>query len=40
MTYFSLTEGWYNAVWLHSALGYRSPMTNEADKELIIAEPS
>jgi len=30
MACFSYIEGWYNPVRLHSALGYRSPMTYEA----------
>jgi putative transposase len=31
MACFSYIEGWYNPVRLHSALGYRSPLTYEAD---------
>jgi putative transposase len=31
MACFSFIEGWYNPVRLHSALGYRSPMTYEAE---------
>jgi putative transposase len=31
MACFSFIEGWYNPVRLHSALGYRSPMTYEAN---------
>ena len=30
---FSFIEGWYNRVRLHSALGYRSPMSHEAAAE-------
>lgn len=39
MACFSFLEGWYNPVRLHSALGYRSPMTYEAEMETIIADP-
>src|SRR5712692_2273208 len=31
MACFSYIEGWYNPVRLHSGLGYRSPITYEAD---------
>ena len=31
-------EGWYNPVRLHSALGYRSPMADEAAKEIVTTE--
>jgi putative transposase len=34
MACFSYIEGWYNPVRLHSGLGYRSPMTYEADREV------
>lgn len=34
---FSFIEGWYNPVRLHSALGYRSPMTYEA--EMLKTDP-
>lgn len=37
MACFSFIEGWYNPVRLHSALGYRAPMTYEAEMEAIIA---
>ncbi len=33
MACFSYIEGWYNPVRLHSGLGYRSPMTYEADMQ-------
>lgn len=33
MACFSFIEGWYNPVRLHSALGYRSPMTYEAEMQ-------
>ena len=39
MACFGFVEGWYNPVRLHSALGYRSPMTYEATMESAIAEP-
>jgi len=39
MACFSFIEGWYNPVRLHSALGYRSPMTYEAEMENVTAEP-
>lgn len=39
MACFSFIEGWYNPVRLHSALGYRSPMTYEAAMENVTAEP-
>jgi putative transposase len=35
MACFSFIEGWYNPVRLHSALGYRSPMTYEADMQKV-----
>src|SRR6201747_2813700 len=35
---FSYIEGWYNPVRLHSALGYRSPMTYEASMQTAKAE--
>ncbi len=38
MACFSFIEGWYNPVRLHSALGYRSPMTYEAAMEEITTE--
>jgi len=31
MAVFSYIEGWYNPVRLHSALGYRSPVTYEQE---------
>jgi putative transposase len=37
MACFSFIEGWYNPVRLHSALGYRSPMTYEAATEAVIS---
>ena len=39
MACFSYIEGWYNPARLHSALGYRSPMTYEAEKENALSEP-
>ena len=33
MACFSYIEGWYNPVRLHSGLGYRSPLTCEADMQ-------
>ena len=39
MACFSFIEGWYNPVRLHSALGYRSPMTYEAATEVEPIEP-
>jgi putative transposase len=35
MACFSFIEGWYNPVRLHSALGYRSPMTYEAEMQKV-----
>jgi putative transposase len=35
MACFSFIEGWYNPVRLHSALGYRSPMTYEVDMHTV-----
>ncbi len=29
-------EGWYNPVYLHSSLGYRSPMAYEAGMEAAL----
>ena len=39
MACFSYIEGWYNPVRLHSGLGYRSPMTYEADMQDVAAKP-
>ena len=39
MACFSYIEGWYNPVRLHSGLGYRSPMTYEADMQDATARP-
>jgi putative transposase len=39
MACFSFIEGWYNAVRLHSSLGYRSPMAYEAAMEVESTEP-
>lgn len=38
MACFSYIEGWYNPVRLHSGLGYRSPMTYEAEREVALIE--
>ena len=38
MACFSYIEGWYNPVRLHSALGYQSPMTYEANREAAETE--
>jgi hypothetical protein len=42
MACFSFIEGWYNPVRLHSGLGYRSPMTYEAEMQNVLddAEPA
>ena len=39
MACFSTIEGWYKPVRLHSGLGYRSPMTYEADMQDAAAKP-
>ena len=39
MACFSYIEGWYNPARLHSGLGYRSPMTYEAEEEAVLTEP-
>ncbi len=36
MACFSFIEGWYNPVSLHSGLGYRSPMTYEAEMQKVL----
>jgi putative transposase len=36
MACFSYIEGWYNPVRLHSGLGYRSPMTYEAEMQKVL----
>ena len=36
MACFSNTQGWYNSARLHSGLGYRSPMTHEAEKKAAL----
>ena len=38
MACFSYIEGWYNPVRLHSAPGYRSPMTCEASRQTVEAD--
>ena len=38
MAWFSYIEGWYNPVRLHSGLGYHSPMTYEAEREVDLIE--
>ena len=40
MACFSYIEGWYNPVRLHSSLGYRSPMTYEAEQEPVTSTTS
>jgi putative transposase len=39
MACFSYIEGWYNPARLHSGLGYRSPMTYEAEREAALNRP-
>ena len=39
MACFSYIEGWYNPARLHSGLGYRSPMTYEAETAAALTEP-
>jgi putative transposase len=39
MACFSYIEGWYNPARLHSGLGYRSPMTYEAERKAALTEP-
>ena len=39
MACFSFIEGWYNPVRLHSALGYRSPISYETEMRMATAEP-
>src|SRR3954451_4797215 len=38
MACFSYIEGWYNPVRLHSGLGYRSPVTYEADMQAAMTK--
>jgi putative transposase len=38
MACFSYIEGWYNPMRLHSGLGYRSPMTYEAEREAALTK--
>jgi putative transposase len=38
MACFSSIESWYNPVRLHSALGYRSPMTYEVQMKAVTTE--
>ena len=38
MACFSYIEGWYNPVRLHSGLGYRSPITYEADMQATMTK--
>jgi putative transposase len=38
MACFSNIEGWYNPVRLHSALGYRSSMTHEAEMQTAVTD--
>ena len=39
MACFSYIEAWYNPSRLHSGLGYRSPMTYEAETKAALTEP-
>jgi putative transposase len=39
MACFSYIEGWYNPARLHSGLGYRSPMTFEAETRAVLIKP-
>ena len=40
MATFSFIEAWYNPTRLHSALGYRSPMTyEEEEQQAVTADP-
>ncbi len=39
MACFSYIEGWYNPARLHSGLGYRSPITYEADMQAAMTKP-
>ena len=39
MACFSYIEGWHNPARLHSGLGYRSPMTYEAETAAALTEP-
>ena len=39
MACFSYIEGWYNPARLHSGLGYRSPITYEADMQAVMTKP-
>jgi transposase InsO family protein len=38
MACFSYIEGWYNPARLHSGLGYRSPVTYEADMQATMTD--
>ena len=38
MACFSYIEGWYNPVRLYSSLGYRSPMTYEAEQRPVTSK--
>ena len=39
MACFSCIESWCDPARLHSGLGYRSPMTCEAEREAALTEP-
>ncbi len=39
MACFSYIEGCYNPTRLHSGLGYRSPMTYEAEEQAALTKP-
>jgi putative transposase len=38
MACFTYIEGWYNPTRLHSGLGYRSPITYEADMQATMTD--
>ncbi len=40
MACFSSIKGWYNPVRLHSGLGYRSLMTDEAEMQAVVRKPT
>ena len=40
MACFTNIEGWYNPVWLHAGLGYRSPIIDEAEMPEMLTDTS